>query len=314
MVIASAATVAARSSRCTSSSLISRSEENATRRPWSSAPATMRTTTRVEAGPPGGTGAHRLGLDDEPARPVEAVEALDLLEAAGAGQHATVGGGDHGDPAADADELLAQAVQPAAGQHDLDQRAVRLLRAGQHGGLPVEHLGEHLVDDVVEAHGLGQPDDRQAEPVGLLEHRRGQVGQVAAALDRQAGQTAAGQLLDERGQALGDGAQGVAGGQQQLLRLDPRQDVGHLHDVQAAHHAGQAGPPGEDLGAGQAGQLEHGGQAQSLARHAVPLARGRVIAATSPGGYRPPRPLAGPGESEPDPWHFYPCSRLYRGS
>ena len=277
LVMASAATVAARSSRCTSSSLISPlggegDEASVVERAGHDADD--------DAGggrAAGGTRAHRLGLDDEPARRRRSSRGRSTCSRPPALASTRPSGVvTMADPAADADELLAQAVEPAAGQHDLDQRLVGLLRAGQHGGLPVEHLGEHLVDDVVEAHGVGQPDDRQAEPVGLLEHRRGQLVQVAAELDRQAGEAAAGQLPDERGQALGDGAQGVAGGQQQLLRLDPRQDVGHLHDVQAAHHAGQARPPGEDLGAGEAGQLEHGREAQSLPRHAVPLARGAV--------------------------------------
>ena len=100
----------------------------------------------------GGREPDRLGLDDEPARPSKQPRSCDLPRASGAGQHAAVGGGHHDRrrrrmPASS----LAQAVQPAAVEHDLDQRAVRLLRAGERGGLPVEHLGEHLVEDVVEA-------------------------------------------------------------------------------------------------------------------------------------------------------------------
>ena len=273
----------------------------------------MRTTTREEAGPPAGrepTGSASTMNRPEPSKQPRSSTCSRPPALASTRPSGVV---TMADPAADADELLAQAVQPAAGQHDLDQRLVGLLRAGQHGGLPVEHLGEHLVDDVVEAHGVGQPDDRQAEPVGLLEHRRGQLVQVAAALDRQAGEAAAGQLPDERGQALGDGAKGVAGGQQQLLRLDPRQDVGHLHDVQAAHDAGQARlcRRGPRRRRSRAARARPRGSVPAPARRTPRAWRGRPT--SSRGGCRPPCRLAGPGESEPDPWHFYPCSRLYRG-
>ena len=62
LVIASAATVAAPSSRCTSSSLISRSEENATRRPWSSAAG-------HDADDDAGGGRAAGGTRSPPARP-----------------------------------------------------------------------------------------------------------------------------------------------------------------------------------------------------------------------------------------------------
>ncbi len=148
-------------------------------------------------------------------------------------------------------------VQPAARQHHLHQRPVRLLGAGQHGRLPVEDVGEHLVEDVVEADVVGQQDQREAEPVGLLHHLAGQLVDVAAELDGQRREAPLVQVGHQAAERLRRVAQRVAGGEQQLVRLDPGQDVGHLHDVEALHDAAQPALPRDQPRLREGGHAEH---------------------------------------------------------
>ncbi|GAA3099617.1 hypothetical protein GCM10020001_015310 [Nonomuraea salmonea] len=148
-------------------------------------------------------------------------------------------------------------MSPPPGQHDLDERPVRLLGAGEHGGLPVEYVGQHLVEDVVEADVVGQQDEREAEPVGLLDHLVGQLVDVAAELDGQRGQPPLVEVGDQPAERLGRVAQRVAGGQQQLVRFDPGEDVGHFHDVEPLHDAAEPALPRDQPRAGEGGHAEH---------------------------------------------------------
>ena len=100
-------------------------------------------------------------------------------------------------------DLGGDLLQPAAAQHDLDERPVGLLGAGEHRGLAVEDVGQHLVEDVVEADVVGQQDQREAQPVGLLDHLVGQPVQIAAELDRERREAALVQVGHEPAERLG---------------------------------------------------------------------------------------------------------------
>lgn len=79
-------------------------------------------------------------------------------------------GGEQDGAAEDPRQALAEQVQIAAAGHDLEQRAQRLVTAGQQAGLIVEHGLEHLADHVVERDLAGQLDDGQPAVVSLVEH------------------------------------------------------------------------------------------------------------------------------------------------
>src|SRR5690606_36640806 len=132
-------------------------------------------------GPPGG------GLHDGIGGG-QLAQRRDVLARAGAGQHLTGAVQGRDDDVEQPGDLGGDLAQPASGQYDLHHRPVRLLGAGEHGGLAVEDVGEHLVEDVVEGDVVGELDQREAEPVGLFDHLAGQLIQVAAELDGQGGQ------------------------------------------------------------------------------------------------------------------------------
>lgn len=179
-----------------------------------------------------------------------------VLDGPGRGQH-VAHPVQHGHPhAQQPGDLGRHLAQPAPGEHDLDQRPVRLLRPGQHGGLAVEDVGQHLVEDVVEADVVGKLDQREAEPVGLLHHLLGQLVEIAAELDGERGQAALVEVGHQPAERLGRVAQRVTGGEQQLVRLDPGQDVGHLHHVEALHDAVQAPFPRDQPGSRQCRDAE----------------------------------------------------------
>lgn len=94
-------------------------------------------------------------------------------------------------------------AQPSPGEHDLDQRPVRLLRPGQHDGLAIEDVGQHLVEDVVETDVVGELDQWETQPVGLLHHLLRQLVEVAAELDGQRGQTALVEVGHQPAERLG---------------------------------------------------------------------------------------------------------------
>ena len=52
-------------------------------------------------------------------------------------------------------------------------------------------------------------------------------------------------------------AQRVGGREQELTRLDPRQDVGHLHDVEPCHEPVEPGAAREHLAAREDGRAQH---------------------------------------------------------
>ncbi len=112
--------------------------------------------------------AHRLLLGDEPARPVEAAERQGGGQVGfrtGLGEHPAVARRDHGRPAEETGEPLAQVLQATSGQDDADQDLVRLLDPFEDAGLLVEHRPEDLGDDPL---GLdGRRGQQEGEP-GVL--------------------------------------------------------------------------------------------------------------------------------------------------
>ncbi len=216
--MARAATVAARSRPRTSAS-VRGTRENATIRPWSTRPATIGTTARC--------GSSTASPARARTRPSGVVT------------------------------RTGEVGEAAALQHDADQSAVYLLAAGQYCGLPVEQLAEYLVEDVVEADPAGELDDREAPPVGLGEHLRGYRVQVPVQLDGQRRQPPLVQLGDQVDQRVGVVPQRVPGGEQQLVRLHPGQDVGYLHDVQPPDHPVEPARPGQHPRTGERRRAEH---------------------------------------------------------
>ncbi len=94
-----------------------------------------------------GARAHRLGLGEQAARAVEALERQRVVELAlrtGAGDDAAVGRRHHHGAVEEADDLLAEVVERAAGEDDLHERAVGVLEPAQDRGLVLEDGAEHL--------------------------------------------------------------------------------------------------------------------------------------------------------------------------
>ena len=78
-----------------------------------------------------------------------------LVGVAALGQHPAVRGRDEDRPAEHQRHLRDQLVETSAVQQDRDEGVVHLLAAFEQRCLPVEHLGEHLVEDVVEPDSVG---------------------------------------------------------------------------------------------------------------------------------------------------------------
>ncbi len=150
LVMARAATVAARSSRWTSSAVRTRSSTKTARRPWLVWPAAMRHHGAAGVGCIPGPYADGLAFGDEPTGPVEAVEGkgcLEVLLRPRLGQHASVTAGDHRRAAEELRQAPAQVLQATTGEHDVDEDVVGLLDAFEDPGLLVEHGVEHLGED-----------------------------------------------------------------------------------------------------------------------------------------------------------------------
>ena len=207
----------------------------------------------------------RRRLDPEPPEPVERRRLEDpgeLVGVAGLGHHPPVRGGDEHRPAQDRGQLGGEVGEVAALEHHRDQGPVHLLAAGGQRGLAVEQRRQHLVEDVVEADALRELDHREAAPVGLLQQPGRHLVEVAVQLDGERGQPPVVELADQRDERVRVVAQRVAGGEQQLVRLHPGQDVGDLHDVEPRDDAVQAARPGQHARLGQAGRLQHLAHAQ----------------------------------------------------
>jgi hypothetical protein len=189
-------------------------------------------------------------------------------------------------------DLGGHLTHPSSGEHDLHERPVRLLRTGEGGGLPVEDVGEHLVENVVETDLVGQQDQRKTQPVGLLDHLSGQLVQISPQFDRECGEAALVEIGHEAVQRLRRVAQRVAGGEQQLVRLHPGEDVGHLHDVEALHDAVEAALAGDQPGVRQRRdpeQLTHRHTVKNRSSAGQPHRRRvRVVRHVCSGGSRRP--------------------------
>ena len=176
LVMASAATVAARSSRCTSSALISRSEEKATSRPWSSEPATMRTTTRDGGRAAGRTeptgSASTMNRPDPSKQPRSSTcsrpPALASTRPSGVVTMATP-------PQMPTSSSHRRSSPPPVSTIWTSAWWASSERASTAACRLSTSVSTWLMTSS-KLDGVGQPDDRQPEPVGLLEHRRGQLG------------------------------------------------------------------------------------------------------------------------------------------
>lgn len=120
-----------------------------------------------------------------------------------------------------------------------------------------KHLGHHLVESDLPR----DEEQRKPETVGRLEHRGGKLVEVPALLYTECGSAALGETFDELDQRGGverlarvGMPQRESGGDQQFVRLDPRQYVRHLDDVDPQDDLLQAVSPRDQLRAGQARQ------------------------------------------------------------
>lgn len=149
-----------------------------------------------------GADADWLGLGDEPTRAVEAVEGqrvLELAVRAGARQHPAVGRRHHGGAVEEADELLAQVVERAPREDDLDEDAVHFLEPVEDGGLVVEHRTEDLGVEAVARGGIMKQQQGQARPIGALAPRPRLA--LLDAGDGQGGGAGSGQVIEQPGLA-----------------------------------------------------------------------------------------------------------------
>ena len=64
---------------------------------------------------------------------------------------------------------------------------VNLLRASQYPGLPVEHVGEDRVENVVEGDPVGKLNQRQVDLLCRVEHGLGKCVEISAEFDRDRG-------------------------------------------------------------------------------------------------------------------------------
>jgi hypothetical protein len=144
-------------------------------------------------------------------------------------------------------ELLGDLGKAATLEDDPHEHAVDLLGALQDGRLPVDDVGERLAEDVVEADVPRDVDDGKVELVGTPQHLPRQRLEVASKLHAQCGQAAGVERRHQRRELGGRGRQRVAGRQQELVLLHPREDVGHGHHVEALHDPVQARNARHDL-------------------------------------------------------------------
>jgi hypothetical protein len=175
---------------------------------------------------------------------------------AGVGEPPPLGIG-YGDRSVDelGDRLGEVGERPALQRHG-GQPGVDGVRAPELHGLTVEDRAEHLGEDVVEHHARRQPEHGEREAVGGGADVGGQLVDIEAELDGQAGQAALRQRGHEVAQRVGVVADGVAGREQQLAPAHPPHDVGVLHHVHPVDPAVDAGRAREQLSALEARQRE----------------------------------------------------------
>ena len=92
-------------------------------------------------------------------------------------------------------------------------------------------------DDLVERRFGRKLDQREPVPVGCGDHRVRDRLDVARGLERDAREATAGELRHQRLERRRVVTQRVRGREQELVGLDPGQDVGHFHDVHGADRA-----------------------------------------------------------------------------
>ncbi len=190
---ARAATVAALSRAMTSSSVSAPWSENAAIRPWSTLPATIGTMIRLPGRP--STLPSPCAAASVRSRPERSTQ-LDPYTAARASVSplsASTRPSGVVITTAEASRVtsrVATSGSPPPSSTIWTSAAVHLVGSGQRGRLPVEQVGQHLLEDVVERDPVRQPDHREATPIGLGEHRGRQRVQVAAELDPERGQPA----------------------------------------------------------------------------------------------------------------------------
>jgi hypothetical protein len=172
--------------------------------------------------------------------------------AVGGGKDVALGVADRDRPADELVHRLRELGERPALDGDRGQPGVDRARALELDRLAVEDRPEELGEDVVEHRLRRQADDREPEPVGERDDVVGNRLDVEAELDDEAGELAGGERGDEAGEGVRVVADRVARRQEKLAAAHPADDVGVLHDVDAADAPLGAARPREDRRAAHA--------------------------------------------------------------
>jgi hypothetical protein len=148
-------------------------------------------------------------------------------------------------------------AEPAAAQDDVREALVDLGRAAEPDGLHVEDDAEDRADHLVERRRRWQLDQREIESLRLLGHHRRDRADVARRLDRHSREAAVREARDQLVEGEAVVPERVRRRQQQLVLLDPVEDVGDFHDVDRPNHPVEPGRPRDEPGLRHGGQDEH---------------------------------------------------------
>ena len=169
-----------------------------------------------------------------------------VVEGGRVGQHGALAVEDRDRHPDQVGERIGDLAEPAAAQDDAREAVVDLGSALEPDRLDVEDDREHRADDLVERGRRRKLDQREVESLGGDDHRLGDGADVPRRLDRHARQAVLDEArheLLERGGVL---AERVGRREQELVRLDPVEDVRDFHHVDRADDAVDARPSGDE--------------------------------------------------------------------
>ncbi len=176
-------------------------------------------------------------------------------------------------------ERLGDRTQPTATQDDPREPVVDLRGPLEPDRLDVEDDPEHRADDLVEGGRRRQLDERKPQPISVLDHRGRDRLDVAGRLDRHPGEPVGHETGHELLEGGGVLPERVRGGEQELVRLHPVEDVRDFHDVDRPDDPTEARTPGDEARLLQWRQIEnvrnrHTGERPALALALAPARLG----------------------------------------
>jgi hypothetical protein len=159
-------------------------------------------------------------------------------------------------PADRVGQRLRDLRQPAAAQHDRRESVVDLGGPLQADRLGVQDDGQDRVDDVAERAVMRKLDQRKAELVRGRQHLGRDLVDVSGRLQGKTGEASSREARDqpeERGPVI---PERVGRRQEELVRVDPAEDVRHLHDVHVPDPPVEAGSPRDDPGVAERVEIQ----------------------------------------------------------